>query len=75
MLVADPWQGQGLSNILTDRSLEIARSWGVDQVWAETDPSNRRMLAVFRARGFELDARSEPGVVQATLALGSDSPE
>ena len=72
--VADPWQGLGLSNVLTDRCLEIARGWGVQRVWAETDPDNRRMLAVFRARRFQLDSRSEPGVVQASLELGSAAP-
>src|SRR5207342_466056 len=45
VLVADPWQGRGLSELLTDRCLEVAREWGIRRIWAETSPDNRRMLA------------------------------
>jgi acetyltransferase len=69
VLVADPWQGLGLSTLLTDRSLEIARSWGVRRVRAETDPGNRRMLAVMRSRGFAMRTDPQDGVVHATLDL------
>ncbi len=69
VLVADPWQGLGVSTLLTDRSLEIARSWGVRRVWAETDPVNRRMLAVMRSRGFAMRTEPQDGVVHATLDL------
>jgi acetyltransferase len=72
VLVADPWQGRGLANLLMDRCLEIARAWGLERVWAETDPDNARMLAVFRSRGFKLD-RDVPddNVVHASLELAS----
>ncbi len=69
--VSDPWQGQGLSSLLTDRCLQIARMWNLQRVWAETDPTNRRMLAVFEHRGFTLTPRPEEGVVAATLSLGN----
>jgi acetyltransferase len=69
ILVGDPWQGRGLSKLLIDRCLEIARSWGVQQVWAETDPENRRMRSVFQSRGFELHTILAEGVVRAELDL------
>jgi acetyltransferase len=69
VLVADPWQGLGLSDLLTDRCLQIARSWGVRLVRAETAPHNSRMLAVLRSRGFSLRPRPEDDVVHATLEL------
>ncbi len=69
VLIADPWQGLGLSGLLTDRCLEIARSWGVRHVWGETEAENRRMLAVFRRHGFALRSQPHEGVVYATLDL------
>ncbi len=71
LLIADPWQNRGLSALLTERCLEIARKWGVESVWAETDPENRRMIAVLRRHGFELDTALGDGVVYARLNLGA----
>ena len=70
VFVADPWQNQGLGGLLTDYCLEIARSWGVEVVTAETTPDNVRMIAIFQHRGFAIDHRSQDGVVLATLPLG-----
>ena len=63
VLVADPWQGMGLSDVLTDYCLEIANQWGVAQVYAETTPDNSRMIAVLRAHGFEVKSKQEEGLV------------
>jgi acetyltransferase len=52
VLVPDPWQGRGVGGMLLDYSLRLARRWGIQRVVAETDPDNRRMLAVFEKRGF-----------------------
>jgi acetyltransferase len=70
VLIADPWQGQGLAGLLTDRCVEIAKGWGVARVWAETDHDNRRMLAVMRRRGFALEPVPEEGAMRGTLELG-----
>ena len=71
LLVADPWQNRGLSQPLTERCLDIARDWGVGTVWAETDPENRRMIAVLRRHGFTVVAKPAEGVMSASLDLGS----
>ena len=63
MLVADPWQGMGLSDLLTDYCLQIACQWGIGLVYAETTPDNNRMLAVLRAHGFEVERKLEDGIV------------
>jgi acetyltransferase len=63
VLVADPWQGRGLGDLLTDCCLEIARSWGVEKVHAETTPDNAGMIAVMRSHGFALTRRPEEGLV------------
>jgi acetyltransferase len=54
VLVADPWQNQGLGGVFTDTCLEIARTWGVKQVLAETSTDNVRMQRVFEKRAFDM---------------------
>ena len=63
VLVADPWQGRGLSAALTDRCLAAAGAWGVKTVYAETEPDNHRMIAVMKHHGFEVERRSENGLI------------
>lgn len=74
VMVADPWQGQGLGTLLTDYCTEIALSWGLKRIVAETDWNNKRMLTTFRQHGFEVTKRSEGIVyVERTLAA-AESP-
>ncbi len=54
VLVADAWQDRGLGGVLTDTCSEIALRWGLRRIVAETDPSNYRMIALFKNRGFTL---------------------
>ena len=68
-LVADPWQGYGLSDLLTEYCLEIARAWGIRRVYAETTPENARMIAVLAQHDFAL--RTEPG---DGLVVGERAP-
>jgi acetyltransferase len=63
VLVADRWQGQGIGSLLSEYCLEMARSWGIKKVVAETDWQNHRMLATFRKLGFSV-ARQTEGVVE-----------
>jgi acetyltransferase len=69
VLVADPWQGRGLGGMLLDYSMQIARTWGVTWVVAETDPANVRMLQLFRRRGFHLSRDFEEDVVRLDKML------
>ena len=63
VLVADAYQGLGLGAMLTDYCLEICKSWGIGTVVAETSPQNRRMVAIFQNRGFQIDRTVSPDVV------------
>jgi acetyltransferase len=63
VLVADPWQGRGLSDALTDHCLAVAGEWGVESVYAETTADNARMIRVLEAHGFEIAKRPEEGLV------------
>ncbi len=70
VLVADAYQGQGLGSLLTDYCLEISKGWGIGTIIAEIAPDNRRMLAIFQHRGFELDRSASPDVVLGRMVLG-----
>jgi len=70
VFVADPWQNKGLGGILTDYCLEIAKSWGIRKVTAETTPDNIRMIRIFEKHGFKLEYKTEESVVLAAKPLG-----
>ena len=70
VIVVDRWQGRGLGGMLTDYCLELAKTWGVEQVVAEIAKDNSRMLAIFRNRGFEVRSPLEQDVAMATRVLG-----
>lgn len=55
VLIADPWQNQGLGKILTDYCLDISRQWGVKEVVAQTSTTNHRMVDIFKQLDFEVD--------------------
>ena len=54
ILVQDDWQGRGLGKLLTDFCFEICKTWGIDQVHAETTIDNQRMHAILRSHNCEL---------------------
>lgn len=71
VLVVDAWQGKGQGGMILDRCLEIATSLGLQEVFAETDPDNHRMLAAFKRRGFERhEAESDDDAVTVRKRLG-----
>lgn len=58
LLVVDNWQHRGLGSRITDYCLEIASGWGIQSIYAETTTDNARMLAVFKARGFQMEQQA-----------------
>lgn len=54
ILIADAWQNKELGTILTDFCLEIAGKWNLKRVVAQTTTDNRRMVALFKKRDFEI---------------------
>ena len=62
VIVVDRWQGHSLGGLLTDYCLEVAKTWGVKSVVAETYKSNVRALSLFRNRGFTIDDQQEEDV-------------
>jgi acetyltransferase len=63
VMVADAWQGKGLGGLLLDYCIEIATNRGIHEIVAETDPQNRKMIAVFQKRGFKSQVCIEDDVV------------
>jgi acyl-CoA synthetase (NDP forming)/GNAT superfamily N-acetyltransferase len=72
-LVQDAHQGRGLASVLLEHLAEVARERGIHRFTADVLPSNRHMLAVFRAAGYSVDSRTEDGVV--SLSFGVDPTE
>ena len=56
IVVADPWQGMGLGNRLTDYVMEIAHQRKFRQIYANVLKMNKVMIHIFRKRGFALKA-------------------
>ena len=54
IVVADPWQKQGLGSKLTDYMIEIAKKRGVNKIFVEILPDNNKMLNMLKKRGFKL---------------------
>jgi acetyltransferase len=62
ILVADPWQNQGLGTALTDFILDITRERGIQKLYAEVLHLNEVMSHVLKKRGFQVVDRSPEGV-------------
>jgi acetate---CoA ligase (ADP-forming) len=73
-LVADDWQGLGISTILLAHLAEVAQQHGITTFVAEVLPHNHRMIDVFRESGFPVTHRSVPDALEIQLPT-SLSPE
>ncbi len=69
------WQDLGLATLLLGHLAQLSEAQGIAVFTAVVDPSNRRMLDVFRQSGFPLETRSEPGAVllEMPAQLGSEA--
>lgn len=67
IVVADPWQNQGLGKILMDYILEIARKRQIHKIYAHVLPDNHIMLKMFKARNFEV--HRDGNLCEAELVL------
>jgi acetyltransferase len=70
IIVADPWQGQGLGNMLMAYILDIAKTRSLERITAQALTSNRVMLQMFEKQGFHVVKR-EGGVYGVELKLKS----
>jgi acetate---CoA ligase (ADP-forming) len=63
-LVADDYQGHGLSTVMLAHLAEAARAASIATFLADVLPANHRMIEAFRQSGFPVELRSEPGVIK-----------
>jgi acetate---CoA ligase (ADP-forming) len=73
-MVADAWQGRGISTILLAHLAAVAEQHGITTFTAEVLPVNQLMIDVFRASGFPVDLRSTSEAIEIELPT-SLSPE
>lgn len=66
-MVADAWQGQGISTILLAHLAAVADRHGMSAFTAEVLPANHRMIEVFRESGFPIEMRSTPDAIMVEL--------
>ena len=69
VLVGDAWQDKGLGSILTDYCIEIAKDWGIKKIVAVTTSDNRRMIAVFQKRNFNITFDPTSSLVEVSKDL------
>jgi acetate---CoA ligase (ADP-forming) len=66
-LVADAFQGHGISTTLLAHLAEVAELNGISTFTAEVMPSNHRMIEMFRESGFPVDVRSSADSIELEL--------
>jgi acetate---CoA ligase (ADP-forming) len=76
-LVADAWQGRGISTVLLAHIAEVARRHGITTFTAEVLPANHRMIEVFRESGFPVELRSSADQIHVEMptSLSPDALE
>jgi acetyltransferase len=52
IMIADPWQKQGLGGLLTAFILEIARDRDIRKIYASVLANNKGMIRLFEKKGF-----------------------
>lgn len=65
ILIIDEFQQKDLGNFITDFCLEIAAKWNLRRMVAQTTSDNKRMISMFRKRGFTI----HPGGNDATVEV------
>ncbi len=66
-VVADAWQGHGISTIMLGQLAGVAERHGITTFTAEVLPTNHKMIEVFRGSGFPVDLRSTPDAIKIEL--------
>jgi acetyl coenzyme A synthetase (ADP forming)-like protein len=63
-LVADAWQGHGISTIMLAHLAAVADQHGISTFTADVLPANHRMIGVFRHSGFPIETRSTRDAIE-----------
>ncbi len=66
-VVADDWQGRGISTILLAHLAGVAERHNITTFTADVLPHNHKMIEVFRQSGFPVELRSAPDAIKIEL--------
>ncbi len=69
VLITDAWQKKEVGSMLTDYCMEIAQTWRLKRIVAQTTSDNRPMISVFEKRGFSIRFGSEDATVDVVKEL------
>ena len=69
ILIIDTYQQKDLGNIITDFCMEIARKWNLKKIVAQTTTDNKRMISVFKKRGFSVHTETSDSTVEVEKEL------
>ena len=69
LVVADAWQGRGIGRKLMEKLVEIARTRGLEEMFGDVLATNRPMLRLARALGFELSPNPEDATVTRLMLV------
>ncbi|MCK4266741.1 MAG: GNAT family N-acetyltransferase, partial [Thermoplasmata archaeon] len=72
MIVADPWQGQGLGSKMTDYVIEICKDKKMETIYGIIMVDNKPAINLLRKMGFTIESTSD-GYVKATLNLTEEN--
>jgi acetyltransferase len=72
MIVADPYQGQGIGSMLLQRLLDVAAQEGLERVVAEILPENGAMRRICERLGFSARHQFSLGVIEVAYAVAQD---
>ncbi|MDZ7741981.1 MAG: bifunctional acetate--CoA ligase family protein/GNAT family N-acetyltransferase [Bacteroidota bacterium] len=72
VLITDRWQHRDLGTILTEYCLEIARSWNLKKIVAQTTTDNKPMINVFKKLGFKVHFNTD-GSVEVEKSLEQEN--
>ena len=69
ILIIDEYQQKDLGNIITDFCMEIAGKWNLKKIVAQTTTDNKRMISVFKKRGFTIQSDTSDSTVEVEKEL------
>jgi acyl-CoA synthetase (NDP forming)/RimJ/RimL family protein N-acetyltransferase len=67
--ISDAHHGRGIGSVLLEHLAAAARENGVHKFVAEVLPQNRKMMAVFRDAGYEINHRYDDGVISLSFQI------
>lgn len=67
--VLDEWQNRGVGTLLFEHLVSIARERGIEILWADLWPDNRRMMGIFERSGLPMRRSREGSVARVSLTL------